>query len=359
VRNLKKTLLLFMIWLAGCGAPITKQPTVTLTSLATPSPIVAVNSSTQSISEAVLQLVYTNSRNQDFGEVYAVDITCMTSDLLCFGEPHILLKTPGRTSSTTAIDSPGSISDYAWSSDGKKIALCAIGLNGRGDIFFTNTIADSPTWNNLTHSFTDECNPKWDKSGEYIFYLGGSDDPYGGDRLFGSNLSGDEKQIWLEKDDASISFYDISLDNKKAVFTKTDSNGYDQIYVSDLDGSNLQQVTSGDWDHRDPSFSPDAETIVFVRWNRVENIDSVDQSDIIVKNLGTGVEKNITEEIEKITADPVFSPDGKWIAFNSLDPTAKEANIFAYSIEKSVLIQITPDNTYYVNPSWRWFMSNK
>ncbi len=343
MKNLTKIFFLFLIVLVGCGTP-TIQQTVTIAAT-------EENNPPQALPNLMPQLTYISSPENNFGEIYALDITCITNSLLCFGKPYLVLKTPERTSSTISIDAPGDISDYAWSPDGKKIALCATGLSGRNDIFFADMEQYPPKWINLTHSSINECDPIWDKSGDNIFYRT-CDDRYGGCQIFRSSLSGDEKKLWFKND--YLDFYDLSADGKKIVFTKTDPKGYDQICVSDLDGSNFQRVTSGDWDNHEPSFSPDGQVIVFVRWNKPQTVDAPDQADIIVRDLTTGVEKNITEKIQELVVSPVFSPDGKWIAFNSLDPKKNEAVIFAYSIEKSVLIQVTPNNTYSAKPFWRW-----
>lgn len=238
----------------------------------------------------------------------------MTDKSLCFAPPHLLLKTPGRTPDTSDPNIPGSIADYAWSPDGKKIALCAGGVDGSDDIYFANMATeDPPTWINLTHNSIEECNPKWDKNGENVFYAGCSYDLYGGCQTFQANILGCKKQAWFK--DSETGFYDLWLDGKKVVFTKIVA-GHEHIYISDLNASNLQQVTIGDGDDKSPSFSPDGQNIVFVRWHEKRTKNDVERSDIVIENLLTGVEKNITDGSEKFAVYPSFSPDGKWVAFN-------------------------------------------
>ena len=351
MRNVTKLSVLYIILLTSCATLATpKQVTIIPSATATLSPTHVIPTLTELPSKPVLQLTYLSPSADTFGEIYALDVTCMTDESLCFAPPHLLLKTPGRTPDTSDPNIPGSIANYAWSPDGKRIALCAGGVDGSDDIFFANMTSPPLTWINLTHNPIEECNPRWDKNGENVFYAGCSFDLYGGCQTFKSNIPRGEKQAWVK--DTETGFYDLSLDGKKVVFTKTIA-GHEHIYISDLSGSNLQQVTIGDGDDKSPLFSPDGQSIVFVRWYKKQTKNDIERSDIVIKNLRTDVEKNITEEIDKFAVYPSFSPDGNWIAFNVYKFGEKGNHIFVYSIVKSITIQVTSGDSNYMEALWR------
>ena len=83
-----------------------------------------------------------------------------------------------------------------------------------------------------------------------------------------------------------------------------------------------RQVTSGDFDHGDPAFSPDGRKLVVVA-NRDEEADRELYQDLYLYDLGGAAATPVQRAPEplKLTASdadvglPSFSPDGRWIAF--------------------------------------------
>ena len=102
------------------------------------------------------------------------------------------------------------------------------------------------------------------------------------------------------------------------VFHKLDSVGWTgdrrkHVFVVDLESGETRQLTSGDFEHENPSWSPDGKTIVFdglrdERWdmeliNRVYAVDAA------------GGEPRALTGDEGSYEEPVFSPDGGRIAY--------------------------------------------
>lgn len=81
------------------------------------------------------------------------------------------------------------------------------------------------------------------------------------------------------------------------------------IWLEDADGANPRQFTFGDANDTSPIFSPDGKWIAFIRENSGE-----DQLYVIAVN-GGGARK--LTDVSTGVADPVWSPDGKSIAFSS------------------------------------------
>ena len=81
------------------------------------------------------------------------------------------------------------------------------------------------------------------------------------------------------------------------------------IWLMDADGSNPRQFTYGDDNDSSPIFSPDGKWIAFVR-----EVGGDDQ--LFVMPLGGGEERQLIH-ISTGISDPLWSPDGKSIAFSS------------------------------------------
>ena len=101
-----------------------------------------------------------------------------------------------------------------------------------------------------------------------------------------------------------------------------------------------------------PTFSPDGPRIAFVRSNNLLYPYSTDESDIIVKDLVSGKEKNLTQGFDGLATSPLFSPDGEWIVFYAFD-NRLHTNVFLVSLTQEINIQVTQGNEE-TSPSWRW-----
>ena len=90
-----------------------------------------------------------------------------------------------------------------------------------------------------------------------------------------------------------------------------------EIYVMDADGSNPQNLTNDRNDDRSPSWSPDGKRIAFVS-NRdgFKNEELVITQEIYVMDADGGNPQNLTNDLNN-DSSPSWSPDGKWIVFSS------------------------------------------
>ena len=91
-------------------------------------------------------------------------------------------------------------------------------------------------------------------------------------------------------------------------FSSKRNKSYD-IYMMDINGKNLQQLTNHPGDETYPTFSPDGQRMAYVS-NRDGN------EDIYVMNLNTKVSHRLTNHPAR-DLNPAWSPDGRWIAFVS------------------------------------------
>jgi hypothetical protein len=93
------------------------------------------------------------------------------------------------------------------------------------------------------------------------------------------------------------------------------------IWMFDASNGDLEQLTGGGADGR-PEWSPDGKQIVFSRALKDTNGDGRitvnDASDLYIKDLASGIEKNLTNTPDYDDFNFAWSPNGEWIVFASV-----------------------------------------
>ena len=140
---------------------------------------------------------------------------------------------------------------------------------------------------------------------------------------------------------------------------KRDTVGYldrrrTHLYVFNVSAKSTTQITSGDFDDSEPAWSPDGKSLAFAS-NRSTSPDASYESHIwVVAADSTDKGAHITQVTPNPGPDsaPVWSPDGKWIAYvTELDPhlfyynthhlaivpsTGGQANVLTRAFDRSV-----------------------
>jgi dipeptidyl aminopeptidase/acylaminoacyl peptidase len=107
----------------------------------------------------------------------------------------------------------------------------------------------------------------------------------------------------------------ISPDGKTVVFALTTSDlakakRIQHIWLMDADGKNARQFTFGEKGESSPIFSPDGKSIAFIGSRDGDN------DNLYIISVAGGEARQLTN-VSTGVSDPLWSPDGKWIAFSS------------------------------------------
>jgi len=112
----------------------------------------------------------------------------------------------------------------------------------------------------------------------------------------------------------SISDVHVSPDGRSIVYVVSASDlarakRTSHIWVMDVDGRNARQLTSGDKSSSSPLFSPDGRWIAF--------ISSKDGAANLYVMPAAGGEARQVTKISTGVSDPLWSPDGRWIVYET------------------------------------------
>ncbi|OGC24179.1 hypothetical protein A3J90_05280 [candidate division WOR-1 bacterium RIFOXYC2_FULL_37_10] len=125
----------------------------------------------------------------------------------------------------------------------------------------------------------------------------------------------------------------VSPDGQKIVFVKNDA-GTKTLWIMNSNGSNQRKFTASgkEEEYLSPVFSPDGKTVAVSKWVK-------GRQKIVIVSVNTGIEKFMTNENFSTEANPYFTPDGKYILFES-DITGIP-NLYAFNLKSSDIYRIT------------------
>lgn len=211
-------------------------------------------------------------------------------------QPTLLPETATATSTVNA--------DPSSEPQGRIVFTCF--NEGFDDICTIN--ADGTDEQRLTTARATDFYPEWGPSGEWIVF---SSRRGGSFEIYLLNASGGLPQQ-VSPGRGSRFAPDISPDGQRIVFADAVQSEpgrlRQHIWVMDIDGSNLRQLTSGPYNDIDPVWSPDGTQIAFASdrgWKPAHWIMNADGSDM----------RMLPDDVREHGGRSDWSPDGRWLAF--------------------------------------------
>jgi tol-pal system beta propeller repeat protein TolB len=114
-----------------------------------------------------------------------------------------------------------------------------------------------------------------------------------------------------------------------------------ELYIMDVDGSNIRRLTHDDWHENNPALSPDRKKIAF---HRAKNKQEYLTYEIFVLDLESGEEIRLTNN-DVLDGHPDWSPDGKKIVYASFQTSEgnpfNRADIYLVNLDGTGYTQLT------------------
>ena len=144
----------------------------------------------------------------------------------------------------------------------------------------------------------------------------------------------------------------LSPDGKRMIYV-SEIEGKDQLFVMDVEGKNQKQITRERYDHEDPAWSPDGKKVAFVSLK--DDLEVI----YLMNPDGTGLEP-LTRPNARVI-HPSWAPDGTKIAYctdDDLKPPKKNASdieVIDLKTRKVTKLITGGTNTFPVfSPDGKW-----
>jgi dipeptidyl aminopeptidase/acylaminoacyl peptidase len=221
-----------------------------------------------------------------------------------------------------ALTAEGNSSSHArWSPDGKLIALLSARDEGKTQVWLLNRMGGEAE--RLTDLPQDVEDFAWSSDSRQLVLILRDASP---EELEAAKVKAAKESAPAEKEKKAKTQKPWVIDRLQF---KLDEVGYldhrrTHLYVFDLAAKSLTQITSGDFDDSEPTWSPDGKSLAFTSNRSAPDPDATYDTNIwVVAANNSDKGAHLTQVTTNPGADgsPVWSPDGKWIAYvTQLDP---------------------------------------
>jgi serine/threonine protein kinase/Tol biopolymer transport system component len=163
----------------------------------------------------------------------------------------------------------------------------------------------------------------------------------GGNSIWAMQADGSGAMQLMPASESNLSFFRVSPNGRYVVFTSW-KTGWPHLWRMDVDGTNLRQLTNGQYDYGSADFSPDGAWVVYTKIGAERGIWKVP--------IDGGDPVRLIEGNANV---PVVSPDGQMIAYLdspeghtprvTIVPFAGGPAIKTFDIPRAITLRWTPD----------------
>jgi dipeptidyl aminopeptidase/acylaminoacyl peptidase len=182
------------------------------------------------------------------------------------------------------------VGDTAWSPDGKTIVFVS-NISGRNNLWLVPSTGGWPT--QLTISDQRQISPVWSPDGKWIAYQ--------------SDYDGDEQ--------------------------------WDLFMVSPKTGQVVNLTNTRTISEESPMWSPDSRYLAYIVKPKTSSVYEIDIFDKLMRET-----KHLTSNTpaDKMNVGPIWSRDGKWIAYTQNQAKGTDSNIFVAEVASGTTTVLTP-----------------
>jgi dipeptidyl aminopeptidase/acylaminoacyl peptidase len=112
------------------------------------------------------------------------------------------------------------------------------------------------------------------------------------------------------------------------------------VFVVSIATGAARQITDGDFDHLDPSWSPDGKWLAFTSDRTGAADNGGRNTDVFIVSSDGGTPRKVSPHAEA-NGSPVFSPDGNSIAFTGVVAEGGQSDIYVMAVEGGPAVNLT------------------